>query len=48
MVAVPLLMKMTLRIIELSIGRGRAPIESQMMMTVMMMSRRLRRRRRHL
>ena len=47
-VAVPLLMMMTLRIIELSIGRGRAPIESQMMMTVLMMSRRLRRRRRHL
>ena len=40
--AAPLLM-MTLRIIELRLGRERAPIEDQMM-TVQMMSRRLRRR----
>jgi hypothetical protein len=45
MVAAPLLMMMRLRITELSIGRGRAPAESQIMMTVLMMSSRLRRRR---
>ena len=42
-IVVPLLM-MTLRILELSTGRERAPTESQMM-TVQMMKRRLRRRR---
>ena len=39
MVAVPLLMMMRLKIIGLSQGRGRAPIESQMMTMVMMMRR---------
>jgi hypothetical protein len=42
--AAPLLMMMTLRIIELSTGRERALTESQMMI-VLMMRRRLRRRR---